>query len=370
MKKKKQPAIVTNFNSLSRFGHSNDLSLLVGENPEDYYSGLLFFGSFYFSVFVSWGIVIIILKCIGPKDVGVLAGFPYREEGKNSMDGRIVLSISAWMMMVSTIVLVSKGLAELQGLADTTGIINNDIIQFFEVEVQSVVETLSVANRKTKPLLDDLSDIFERDICPLQSDIDTLNQIKSFANETYGTMVELDVLIEGYVGNAESGIDKTKGFTNVVKDIMGSAQLTDNPKVTAIFFPYFIVPAFLLVAVAMGMHEVFNEGFYTFISWVILPLMIVLTVVAIIAAGWMPFVIQANSDFCSPRPEDTILNILNRLDNNDNSGSGPKYGNGTSDNALYDIVVFYSHQCTTANPWEVLKAPYTELVSTTSKFGT
>jgi hypothetical protein len=360
-----QPPMVPKFNDLPRFSHSTDFSKLMGDSPDDYFLGLLFIGTFICSVFLFWAIIIFILKCIGPKHVGVLAGFPFREEGKKSVTGRMILSVSAWMMIVATIVLITKGLTELQSLSDTVGMTNYDI-KMIEQEVQQIVTTLQVVSAKTSPIRDELVDFLKRDICPLEPGSDTEDQVRSVGEDTYDAMIDLDDFIEGYLNDVESGINQTTKFTDGIQGIVDMAQFTNNWKVSAVIFPYFIVPAFILVAVCMGWFDVFSEGFYTFITWVVLPMLILLTIFAVITSGWLVIFLQGNTDLCMPSPENTILNILNTVElEPDNSDSESRDENGPSDNFFFDIMIFYTHQCTTANPWQFMEGHYTDLVSNT-----
>eukprot|EP00533_Pseudo-nitzschia_delicatissima_P008040 CAMPEP_0116084042 /NCGR_PEP_ID=MMETSP0327-20121206/3592_1 /TAXON_ID=44447 /ORGANISM="Pseudo-nitzschia delicatissima, Strain B596" /LENGTH=629 /DNA_ID=CAMNT_0003574963 /DNA_START=323 /DNA_END=2212 /DNA_ORIENTATION=- len=354
------PVTVAKFNSLPRFGHSGDFSQLLGGSPDDYFLGLLFIGTFICTVFVFWGIAIFVLKCLGPKHVGMLAGFPYREEGKRSVFGRMTLSVSAWMMIVSTIVLITKGLTEMQSLSDTVDMTNYDI-QIIEREIQQIVTTLQVVAAKTTPIRDELVDFLKRDICPLEPGSDTEDMVRSVGEDTYDAMVELDDFIEGYLIDVEEGVNQTSQFTTRIENIVGQAQFTNNWKVTAIVFPYFITPAFILVAVCMGWFDVFSEGFYTFITWVIMPLLVILTLAAICASGWMVIFLQANTDLCMPTPEDTILRILHTLNLAPSSEDTSSADQGAGGDFFYDIVVFYSNQCTTENPWEFLEGHYSDL---------
>lgn len=353
--------MVPKFNRLPRFGHSDDFSRLMGDKPDTYFLGLLFIGTFICSIFVLWGIIIFILKCIGPKHVGFLAGFPFREEGKRSLIGRLTLCVGAWTMIVATIVLITKGLTEMQALSDTVGF-TADEIQMIEREVGQIVTTLQVVSAKTTPIRDELVDFLKRDICPLEPGSDTEDQVRSVGEDTYDAMVDLDDFIEGYLNDVESGVNQTAKFTDRIKGIVDQAQFTNNWKVTMIVFPYFIIPALILVAVCMGWFDVFSEGFYTFITWVVLPLLIIMTICAVIASGWMVIFLQANTDLCMPAPENTIVNILDTVElEPDSSGSESKDENGPSDNFFYDVMVFYTHQCTKPNPWQFLEGHYADL---------
>jgi len=355
------PGMVPKFNKLPRFSHSDDFSMLMGKKPNDYFLGLLFIGTFICSFFFFWGIIIWILKCIGPNRVGFLAGFPFREEGRKSAFGRIVLCFSCWVMIAATIVLITQGFTVMQSLSDTVDMAVTEI-QIMGSEVQQIVTTLQVVAAKTTPIRDELVDFLKRDICPLEPGTDTEDMVRSVGEDTYDAMSELDDFIEGYLNDVESGVNQTAKFTDRIKGITDMAQFTNNWKVALVVFPYFIVPSFILVAVCMGWFDVFSEGFYTFITWVILPILIIQTIIAVISSSWIVIFLQANTDLCMPTPESTILNILDTVDlDPDSSTSESNDENGPNDNFFYDVMLFYTHQCAKPNPWQFLEGHYTDL---------
>jgi hypothetical protein len=395
-----QLSTASSFVTLPRFSHSNDFSLLFTDQPEDYALGLLFVGVFITSIFVCWCIIIGILKCIGPRHVGVFAGFPYKKESWKSNVGRIVLSFSSLMVMICTILLVTKGLHELQGLSDTIQLTNNDV-QSIETEVLNTVTNIRVVSAKAKPIRDELIDFLNGDICPLQPGSGTEEVIRSIGQDTYNALSNLDDFIDSYLKDVSNAIDETNAITTKVDTIIQKVQFENSSKVTAIMLPYFIIPAFLLVAVCMGWYDVFSEEFYTFITWCILPIMCILTLAAIIGAGWMAFAIEGNSDFCYPTPEESILNIMNRayptaniitnlepngafsgsssstttaainnyvLSTNANANANATATTGTrNENFAYDVILFYANQCDSTkgfdNPWLFLENHYDDLVS-------
>ncbi|VEU40995.1 unnamed protein product [Pseudo-nitzschia multistriata] len=356
------PKAVTKFNNLPRFGHSDDFSLLMGDYPDHYYLGLLFVGTLILTIFFFWGIAIGIFKCIGPKHVGFLAGFPFQVEGKKSAAGRVVFSVGAWMMIVSTIFLISLGLPRMQYLSDSIAF-TADEIQIVEKEVKYIVTTLLVVSAKTKPIRDELVDFLKRDICPLEPGSDTEDQVRSVGEDTYDAMTDLEDFIEGYLLDVEDGVNTTNTFTSNILAVTDMAQFVGNPVVTAIVFPYFIIPIILLVAVGMGWYDFYSETFYSFVTWLVVPLLVLLTILAFVTATTLVVAIQANADICvsSGAPEDSILGVLNNLDLEDDSGSQSKDDNGPSDNFFYDIMVFYTHQCTKPNPWEFMEGHYADL---------
>ena len=381
--------------TLPRFSHSNDISLLFTDSPEDYALGLLFVGVFITSIFVCWCIILGILKCVGPRHVGVFAGYPYKKESWKSNTGRIILSMSSFMIMICTILLVTKGLHELQGLSDTIQYTNNDV-QSIEIEVLSIVDNIRVVSSKAKPIRDELIDFLNSDICPLQpKGSGTEESIRSIGQDTYNALTNLDDFIDSYLQDVSNAVSQTTAITTKVDTILQqNLQFENSSKVTAIMLPYFIIPAFLLIAVVMGWYDVFSEEFYTFITWCILPIMCLLTLAAIVASGWMALAIEGNSDFCAPTPETSILNIMNRAyptanvvtslePNGAYSGSSSTVNDSifstnvqnadiattgsSNENFAYDVILFYANQCDStkgfSNPWLFLEDHYDDLVS-------
>jgi hypothetical protein len=273
----------------------------------------------------------------------------------------MALSVSAWTMIVATIVLITKGLTEMQSLSDTVGMTNFDI-KIVGREIQQIVTTIQVVSAKAEPIRDELVDFLKRDVCPLEPGSDTEDMVRSVGEDTYDAMNDLSDFIAGYLEDVEAGINQTSVFTDRIESIINQAQFTDNWKVTVAVFPYFIAPALILVAVCMGWFDVFSEGFYTFLTWIVMPLIVLLTIGAIVAAGWIVIFLQGNTDLCMPTPEDTILRVLDTLDvGPSDSGSASTDENGLSGSFFYDIVVFYSNQCEVANPWNFLEGHYADL---------
>jgi hypothetical protein len=327
---------------------------------------------------------------------------------KSSNTGRITLGISSLMIIICTILLVTNGLHELQNLSNTILHTNNDV-QSIENEVMNIVTNIRVVSSKAKPIRNELIDFLNRDICPLKPGSVTEEKIRTVGLDTYNALTNLNDFIEIYLNDVSNAVNETNIITSSINDIIiNKIQFTtNNPKVTIIILPYFIIPAFLLVAVCMGYYDVFNESFYTFITWFILPVMCIMTLTAIIASGWMTFFIQGNSDFCggsngsgsgisgsSSTPEITIQNIMNRIypnaaananananvmtssslePNGAFSGSSVNNAlNATStnpnDNFAYDVILFYANQCDATksgfdNPWLFLENHYDDLVS-------
>jgi hypothetical protein len=343
---------VEGFHSLPRFSRSGDFSQLFSDNPEevrDYSLGLMFLAVFIISAFTVWGVAILILKCIGPRHVGVLSGYPYSQEGCKTTAGRSTLSFSALTIIILAIVCVSKGLTELQGTTDTIDMTNQDAIKIHD-EFQALTENLKLVSRKAAPVRDQLVGILGNDICPLTPGTSTEIAVRSIGNETLSDLVTLDNFIAAQIERIDFALEQVKNATTEVNDAVKKAQFT-GPQVTAMMFPFFVIPAFLLVAVGMGWYDVFSEGYFTFMTWFIVPLFVLMTMFAFFAAGWTVLSVQANSDFCYPTPEQNVELILEQ------------YGL-TAGELYYDTAMFYAHQCSASvvsNPLEFMETFYDQL---------
>merc|ERR1719162_11727 len=345
--------------------------------------GLLFIAVWITAVFTFWLLLLAVLKWLGPKHVGVLAGFPYKKESWKSISGRCVLSGSAIMMIVCTIILVTKGLTELQGVSNKVAVVTRDA-QKIEAEMETIITNLRTNSEQAKPIKNAIVDFLSQDICPLKPGSATESRIRNIGNDANLVMIELDDFVSSDYESVMQGLQQAKITTT--KIAQANPQF-DSIKTTAVIIPYFIIPAVIFIAVGMGYYDVFSEGFYTVLTWCILPILVLLTIAAIVGAGWIAFAIEANSDFCYPSPEQTIYNILTRqfpnatrpsmsasleqidtgvpLSSVNSSGdSSAADGIPTFDNFFYDTVLFYSNQCDTAkvkNPWLFLENHYDDL---------
>eukprot|EP00529_Nitzschia_sp_RCC80_P010694 CAMPEP_0113509838 /NCGR_PEP_ID=MMETSP0014_2-20120614/37798_1 /TAXON_ID=2857 /ORGANISM="Nitzschia sp." /LENGTH=624 /DNA_ID=CAMNT_0000405713 /DNA_START=279 /DNA_END=2150 /DNA_ORIENTATION=- /assembly_acc=CAM_ASM_000159 len=327
---------VNSFSKLPRFSNSDDISLLFSsseEDHEDYTLGLLFLSTFIVSFFVVWMMYIVVLKCIGPKLVGVFSGYPYVKDGRRPqvICGRLILVLSSLSIIICSIVLVTKGLTELQYTTDTIVATNNEIKLIHE-ESSILVSNIDEVSSRALPVRNELVEFLRKDVCPLNPGSATENRIRAMADNTLDGLNELDGFVESYLGDVKSALDQIDTTTQQISQATQNLQFTSS-KVIAIMIPYFIIPAFVMVGVAMGYWDVFSEGYYSFLTWFVLPCMVILTIFAFVAAGWVAIVVQGNSDFCSPSPESTIQNIM------------AQYESLKPGTFYYDTVMFYVQQC-------------------------
>ena len=123
--------------------------------------------------------------------------------------------------------------------------------------------------------------------------------------------------------------------------------------------PYFIVPALLLVTLCFGWYEIYAESYYCFTTYLLMPLFILMVVFAYLVAGFAVLTAEANSDWCSPAPEATIDRVL---------VTQGLLSSGNNDTRFYyDMITFYTHQCSKPSPWGFLEGYHEDLVSKENK---
>lgn len=350
-----QANAVAAFHRLGRFSHSGDFALVFSEDPDDvadYAKGLLFIACLTMSFFTVWGMLLLLFKCLGKKRMGVFSGHPYQQEGGFATAGRVTFLISYMLVFIFSILLVTKGVSQVQSTADTIDSTNQDIIKIHD-EFVMISTNLKVVADAATPVRDGLVKFLETDICPLSPNSATEAEVRSLGSSTLTAISALDNFIANDLKNVDKSLTEVIGATEDVDTAVQAAQVT-GAKSAAILIPYLIVPSFLAVALIMGWCDIYSEGYYFFTTWFILPLFLFMIILAYVAAGFTVLTAEANADFCSGGMEDTPEATINAI--------LAQY-NQTDENFFYKAVTFYTNQCTTSDPWDFLQTYYSQLVS-------
>jgi hypothetical protein len=350
-----QATAVNDFHVLPRFSHTDDFALLFSSNTkdvEDYVLGLLFVACLVMSFFTVWGLLLLLFKCLGPKHLGVFSGHPFRKHGTFATVGRSIFAFSSLMVMIFSILLVTKGLTELQTTVDTADATNQDVMKI-STEFMGISTNLKEVARAATPVRDELVDFLKNDICPLTPGSATESDIRKIGNSTLNAMEQLSNFIDDRLQELDSTLMQVDDATKKVDSAVDSTDFTGGAA-TAIMIPYFIVPSLLLVTLLLGWFEVYSEGYYCLTTWFLMPLFVLMVMFSFVAAGWVALATEGNADFCSGggnhTPEGTIERALWQY-------------NLTEGEFYFDSLMFYSKQCQSASPWGFLEGYYTDLVS-------
>lgn len=109
---------------MPRFGHSNSFASLFDSGSDgqtDYILGLLFAAVFILVLFVVWGILLLIFKCLGQKRVGFLSGsaFASTKDSKKPIIIRSVFLLSTLLILIFSGLSVTRGLNNIYNTVDT-----------------------------------------------------------------------------------------------------------------------------------------------------------------------------------------------------------------------------------------------------------
>jgi hypothetical protein len=351
-----QANAVESFHGFPRFSHSGNFALLFSDNPdevEDYILGLLFIACFVMSFFTVWGLILLLFKCIGPKHMGVFSGHPYRESGGYALTGRIIFALSAFMVMLFSILAVTQGLQNLDLTADEIVATNVDVIKIHD-EFVGISDNLKRVAREAAPVRDELVVFLKRDVCPSKPLSGTETQVRGLGNVTLQAMENLDDFIEDQLKELDRALNQVGKASLQVQTAVEKTEFT-GATAAAIMIPYFVIPALLCITLCFGWFEVYSEAYYCFTAYFLMPLFVLMVIFAYVAAGFVVLSAEGNSDWCSPAPEITI----NRIMRQHSLTEGMFY---------YDVISFYTHQCRTETPWGFLEGFHFDLVSSAQLF--
>jgi hypothetical protein len=343
---------------LPRFSHHDDFSALFSSDEgevKDYTAGLLFVACLIMSFFTVWGLLLLLFKCLGPDKVGILSGYPYEQEGLASKFGRGTFLFSAVMVMIFSILAVTKGLTKLQDTTDTIDATNQDVVKI-HYEFETLMASLSTVSRQATPIRDELVDFLNGDICPLIPGFSSNTDIRQFGQEALSALNVLSGFISDELQDVTKALKQVGIATHNVDEAVQHVAFTSGAAV-GIMIPYFIVPALLIVTLIMGWTETYIEEYFCFTQWFTLPMFILMVIFSYMACGFVVLAAESNSDFCAggteSTPEATIANILSRYDL-------------TEGEIYYDAIKFYSNQCMVEGPWGFFEKFYGDLLQAES----
>jgi hypothetical protein len=312
--------------------------------------GLKFIATLVMAFFTTWLLFIWLLKFLGPERVGVLAGHPYENTSRYTDAGRIVYAFSALMVLIFSVLFITKGLHKLQATADTIGATNQDIISMHD-QLLVITENLKDTGGDAEFMRNELQEFLKQDVCPLQPNSPTATSVRLVGQDTLDAIERLAGFIDEELKDLNANLKIVQRATNEIDDKLGSTNFTGTAP-TLLVSMVFLVTVSLIAALLLGWYEVYMEGYYFLVTWVVLPVFVLLVITAYVGAGAMVILIQANSDWClgnlQKSPEESIQAILERRGFQKSS-------------MYYQVVNFYSSQCREGNPWEFLEGFYSDL---------
>jgi len=287
--------------------------------------------------------------------MGVFSGHPFQQEGRFASTGRGVFAFSSVMVLIFSILMITKGLKGLQSTADMVDATNEDVIAITK-EFRSISNNLQLVSREATPVRDELVSFLQQDVCPLKPGSSTEQEIRSMASSTLTALEDLSNFIQNELEDLNAALDQSEDVTEDVGDAVDKTEFTGSTA-SLVMIPYFLVPALLLVALLFGWQEVYAERYYCVITWFLMPLFVLMVMFMYFVCGFAVLSAEGNADFCSGGPSNTPEGTLEAILGQYDVQSGSLY---------YDTITFYSNQCRTESPWDFLEDYYSDLVRTLS----
>ena len=310
---------------------------------QDYSRGLLFVACITISFFSIWGFLLLLFKCLGKKRVGVLSGDAFQKPNRHATIGRTIFGISLLFLWISSILFMTKGVAEWQASANLVDDVNSDIRNAKD-DLQFLSERLKWLARDTVPVRGELVQFLESQICPLSTSKDDLHTI---SDSTLQSLQDLDeFLVDELLELQEELFEPIEHATDHVDRGLQYAQF-DTVEMAFLMLPYLIIPALFLVALIMSICGLYSVAYNKVLQWFCMPLLILWTILAYMGAAWLAVSVESNADFCSggatDTPEASVSAILEQ------------YNLMTGESFYADVIQFYVGQCqSTSNPWAFL----------------
>ena len=382
-----------------RFGNTRDITVMwegEAEQVSEYIRGLIFIGALAFFLFLMWGMLLTIFMCLGNKHVGYLSGHPNEREeapvdktrdqsdrhedeyppeeetakrkamyrrgdawGSEATRNRIIFLISGLVVIVFSILLVTKGLTQLQTTVDTVHE-SSVAMEGITSETRTVIldGLRGVRSRAESVRLTLLQELSLEVFCPADVSMENSQvgrDVREQVDAAVDLLDELEDFQEERLRDLETALLKVEDAALEVEEQTDQTDLL-GWKTTILIIPYTIIAAVLMAATVMAFFDVSFAGLNTVINYFLLPTFIVMTCGACAVAGISAIAAGMNSDFCLPggdssaSPDENIIAIMR--------------AEGYTDND-YELrmVRFYVEQCTSEDdPFDTLRAYLPDMV--------
>lgn len=377
-----------------RFGNTRDVIVLwSGESDEisEYVRGLLFIAVVTFVIFATWGFLLCIFMCLGKGRVGALSGRPFervvpveertkRKEddpdtaGKKRRDlyksgdawnstatrSRLVFLFSGLVVITFSILLVTRGLTELQTTVDTVHD-SSVVVQKITAEGREIIGTglrslQSRAASVRRALLNELNrDLF----CPGDPTLENSGigqDVREQVDYAMNMLEELENFQDGRLADFEESLLSVQDAANSVEQTSDETDLL-GWKSMILLIPYTIICALLMAGTVMAFFDVSFTGLSCMIDYLLLPIFIIMTAGACVLASLTALAAGVNSDFCLPggdenaSPDENVVGIM--------------FAEGyVEEDFELQMVRYFAEQCSSeTNPFEPLETYIYEMVS-------
>ena len=335
---------------MPRFGHPSNLTAILEsqstEEAESYATGLIFTGCIIVGFFLLWAIVLMVFMCIGHK-VGFLSGAPFLRKpvdpnGGEGSDGgsvdyaaktstyrgdpwksrptmaRICFMISGVICIAFGVLMVTYGITNLQSGINTAhqnSLALNELTGNARVVItEGLLDVQDMAEYIRTIVVNEFE---PTNFCPADPEMKDSETARDFSRQTTEVTDFLDDL-DDFSSSVLNDVDDAMKILNdgsaEVSDKAGEVKVNDW-EALIVLIPYTIFPAIMIVAALLAFLDVSSERYHCFISWFVLPIFILMTLVACVFAAAMAIAAGVNGDFCLPggredSPDQLVRDVL------------------------------------------------------------
>lgn len=328
--------------SAPRFGHSNDLLyLMTGDQAEqrDYVKGLIASSIAIFALFIVWLIFLVVFKCMGPYQVGILSGRPRPlppmpandsgdliawEQRRSQVESRlnrlrILVIICGMVIVVSACLMSVKGVSSLtRSLSEGTHAIKLSE-NLAEEAIQLIDEVVALNQETEKAIHSLLIDI--NGICPSQRPNGICTNLNNLSTCDFSGISNNDVVVNTirnfqdpsnnvYFKQLPSARKDLEDYLSLARGMEKKAQSFSWALYSAMVFSLALMIICLFIIFAMAFPE--SRVVCCLRSIILVPLFTLLVIASFLFS--MAFIIgsMAVADLCYDSPDDNILVILDR----------------------------------------------------------
>jgi hypothetical protein len=319
-----------NFSAVPRFGHTSDIIELLFGDRADYISGVLFIPAFIFTFLIVWGLILIILRCMGER-VGFFSGREFihekegcKECGRLSRNGvsRLLVLLSAIGLIICAIIFPTKGAVAVnetfetvRDWVDVSQYAFDTIMKCMSLIAESVFvckrekdlgqlidDTSDAANNllslvnETVPIRDQLILTVENGICEAVGETGELDSVDSKIGEVIDLLEDIGTFERDEMEAVKDTIEETySSVETMILDGLDSGGTYDR------WLPFYTIPMMIMgcLLVLGSLLSWFlpktSKQFFVLQTWLTLPMLGITIVSSIIITGILAPTLIANS---------------------------------------------------------------------------
>jgi len=319
------PPPIKAFNSVPRFGHSSDISIVFDENglnvlgAQDYARGTLFVAGFCLAAFICWILALLVLKCMGRR-AGIAAGHPFVENVEMGITPRKHTRFRI-LMLLSTITISISGVIFLVRGARSVGNTFDDVrdgalgLSNIADSIVNATDKVILFGENTEALRDTIIEELEDPICEPDGSGGPADQFDSAANQVVNVLGDLQNFAKSDLTQIRDTFSME--FTTVNSGIYDNAEKGEQyAEPMWVATPVIVFGLILCAGAYLAWKGPYIKSYFAVQTWLILPLFFVVVVIMAIVLSLLGTVLVANSDVClggeSKTPEGFVEIVLQK----------------------------------------------------------